>query len=137
MSEPPGQRLGGHLDFTSTYKKYLVQRKMPIGRHERILAIDGDYIHIMPSDNKAFFDSMKTSSFHVTSIVSCKQSSKSPASFKIVVWRDGGEKRYDFEAESARQASEIINSLRNLMKMYQAERKLAMPESGGRLGRKH
>ena len=46
MSEPPGQRLGGHLDFTSTYKKYLVQRKMPIGRHERILAIDGDYIHV-------------------------------------------------------------------------------------------
>jgi hypothetical protein len=60
----------------------------------------------MPSDNKAFFDSMKTSSFHVTSIVSCKQSSKSPASFKIVLWRDGGEKRYDFEAESARQACE-------------------------------
>jgi hypothetical protein len=51
MSEPPGQRLGGQLDFTSTYKKYLVQRKMPIGRHERILAIDGDYIHVGSSSS--------------------------------------------------------------------------------------
>lgn len=59
---------------------------------------------IMPTDNKAFFDSMKTSSFHVTSIVTCKQSSKSPTNFKIVVWRDDAEKRYDFEADNARQA---------------------------------
>lgn len=116
---------------------------MPIGRHERILAIDGDYIHvsfplslsspplasfndmsfavwfslcdqIMPTDNKAFFDSMKTSSFHVTSIISCKQSNKSPTNFKIVIWRDDAEKRYDFEAENPRQAAEIISALRAL-----------------------
>lgn len=30
----------------SGYRKYIVQRKMPIGRHERIFAIDGDYIHV-------------------------------------------------------------------------------------------
>jgi hypothetical protein len=58
----------------------------------------------MPTDNKAFFDSMKTSSFHVTSIVACKQSSKTPTNFKVVVWRDDAEKRYDFEADSPRQA---------------------------------
>ncbi len=100
---------------------------MPIGRHERILAIDGDYVHvsgalrdgtagpnlvatsqIMPSDNKAFFDSMKTSSFHVTSIISCKQSSKSPASFKFVVHREAGDKRYDFEADDAKTAGEFV-----------------------------
>lgn len=34
------------MDFESTYRKYKVQRKMPIGKHERILAIDGDYIHV-------------------------------------------------------------------------------------------
>jgi hypothetical protein len=81
----------------------------------------------MPTDNKAFFDSMKTSSFHVTSIVTCKQSSKSPTNFKIVVWRDDAEKRYDFEADNARQATsryisnascfhsaEIISALRAL-----------------------
>ena len=118
------RRVTPRADITSTYKKFIVQRKMPIGRHERILAIDGDYIHvsanpdrsgerkltifvflqIMPTDNKAFFDSMKTSSFHVTSIVACKQSSKTPTNFKVVVWRDDAEKRYDFEADSPRQA---------------------------------
>ena len=32
-----------------TLQKYVVQRKLPIGRHERILAIDGDYIHVSAS----------------------------------------------------------------------------------------
>jgi len=27
-------------------QKYIVQRKIAIGRHERVLAIDGDYIHV-------------------------------------------------------------------------------------------
>jgi hypothetical protein len=30
------------------------------GRTERVLAIDGDYLHIMPAENKSFFDSVKT-----------------------------------------------------------------------------
>ena len=32
----------------SDYKRYTVYRKMPmlVGRHERILAIDGAYIHV-------------------------------------------------------------------------------------------
>lgn len=106
---------------------------MPIGKHERILAIDGDYIHvrpdptpntractnaafpqIMPTDNKTFFDSMKTSSFHATSILSCKQSSKWPTSFKVVVVRDGAEKRYDFEAQSPKQAADVVAALKSL-----------------------
>lgn len=44
-SEQP-KGAAGQADFTSTYRKFLVQRKMPIGKHERILAIDGDYIHV-------------------------------------------------------------------------------------------
>ena len=62
----------------------------------------------MPSANKArgVFDSGKTVSYHIKSIVNCSQSAKSSASFKIIFRRDGGDKRYDFEAESARQASE-------------------------------
>ncbi|EIW71160.1 hypothetical protein TREMEDRAFT_27794, partial [Tremella mesenterica DSM 1558] len=48
QSEPaPLQKFGpGVADFTQTYKKYVVQRKIAIGRHERVLAIDGDYIHV-------------------------------------------------------------------------------------------
>ena len=43
------QKFGGLADFSQTYKKYTVQRKIAIGRHERVLAIDGDYIHVSPS----------------------------------------------------------------------------------------
>lgn len=59
------------------------------------------HIQIMPSTNKAraVFDSMKTTSYHIKSVVACTQSAKSSSSFKFVVMRDNGEKRYDFEAE--------------------------------------
>jgi hypothetical protein len=66
MSEPVNQKSARALDLT-TYKvsrhvcvreangnqKYVVQRKIAIGRHERILAIDGDYIHVscIPEQN--------------------------------------------------------------------------------------
>lgn len=45
-SEQSKPRYGSRMDFESTYRKYKVQRKMPIGKHDRILAIDGDYIHV-------------------------------------------------------------------------------------------
>jgi hypothetical protein len=82
----------------------------------------------MPSETKAFFDSMKTTSFHITSIASCKVTGR--VGFKINVWRETGQKRYEFEAESAKVAgespvaqhieeadgllAEIIASIRNL-----------------------
>ncbi len=69
---------------------------------------------IMPTDNKGFFDSMKTSSFHITSVDTCKQNSKHPTNFKMMVVRDAALKRYDFEAESGRQAGEIIATLQAL-----------------------
>ncbi|KAK4683978.1 target of rapamycin complex 2 subunit MAPKAP1/AVO1, partial [Tremellales sp. Uapishka_1] len=123
----PHQKLGmGTSDFSQTYKKYTVQRKIAIGRHERVLAIDGDYIHIMPSETKAFFDSMKTTSFHITLIASCKLTGRG-GGFKINVWRDGHQKRYEFEAVNGKQAAEIISSIRNLMKMYQSERNSLLP----------
>jgi hypothetical protein len=62
----------------------------------------------MPTTNKgakAVFDSGKTSSYHIDSVVSCQQSGKSSSAFRMVVLRDGGNKRYEFEAESAKLAS--------------------------------
>jgi hypothetical protein len=46
----------------SQYKKYTVSRKMPMFVSKRlyILAIDGDYIHLMPPEHKGMFDSVKT-----------------------------------------------------------------------------
>ncbi|RSH92261.1 hypothetical protein EHS25_008676 [Saitozyma podzolica] len=130
QSEPvPAQRFGpGLADFAQTYKKYTVQRKIAIGRHERVLAIDGDYIHIMPSESRAFFDSMKTTSFHITLVASCKLSGRA-GGFKINVWRETGQKRYEFEAENGKQAAEIVSTIRQLMKSYQAERTSMLPPS--------
>lgn len=68
---------------------------------------------IMPSENRAFFDSMKTTSFHITLVASCKLSGRS-GGFKIYVWRDGNRKRYEFEAENGKQAAEIIGSIKQL-----------------------
>lgn len=66
---------------------------------------------IMPSANKAkaVFDSGKTLSFHVKSVVVCQQSQKTSTLFKIVVQRDSDSrnKRYDFEADTAKLAGKV------------------------------
>lgn len=53
----------------SQYKKYNVSRKMPmfVSKRVYVLAIDGDYIHLMPPENKGMWDSVKTVSL-VTSL---------------------------------------------------------------------
>ncbi|RKO94474.1 stress-activated map kinase interacting protein 1-domain-containing protein [Blyttiomyces helicus] len=46
--------------YSSMFKQYKVSHKHLMGRHERLLTIDGDHIHVMPAENKNFFDIMKT-----------------------------------------------------------------------------
>ncbi|KAG8886974.1 hypothetical protein FRB99_004336 [Tulasnella sp. 403] len=104
---------------------------MLVGRHERALAIDGDYIHIMPAANRGLLDSVKTSSYHIKSVVYCKQSKKTPmTSVKLIVWRDGGNKTYDFEAEDSKKAAEIVSSIKNLQKTYSLERSGTVKQVG-------
>ncbi len=63
-------------------------------------------LKIMPSNRaKAVFDTAKTSSYHINSIAHCKQSTKMTSVFKLVLSGRGGNKRYDFEAESPKHAS--------------------------------
>ncbi|KAI0000629.1 stress-activated map kinase interacting protein 1-domain-containing protein [Russula compacta] len=119
MSDVPDLDYNTSQDFTAAYKKYTVYRKMPmiVGKHERTLAIDGSYIHIMPTANKAakaVFDNGKTSSYHIDSVVSCQSGKSSSSAFRIVVHRDGGNKRYEFEAESAKLANEIVQTIKGL-----------------------
>lgn len=107
------------FDYTNAYKKYTVYRKVPmlVTRSARLLAIDGVYIHIMPMSNKAkhVFDSGKTSSYHLKSVVACQQSSKDSSTFKLVVHSNAErDKRYDFEAESPKLAYEIVQTIRAL-----------------------
>lgn len=120
----PGRGFSSSMDYREAYKKYTVHRKIPmlVGRHERIIAIDGDYVHIMPSNNRAFLDTMKTSSYHIKTVMGCKKTKKAPNSIKLVVRRDGGSKRYDFEAEDEKQAGEIVETIKNLQKQYMQDR---------------
>ncbi|KAG6845862.1 hypothetical protein H0H87_002553 [Tephrocybe sp. NHM501043] len=110
MSDTPEVQYSSSLgDYTGGYKRYNIFRKAPmlLARQERYLAIDGAYIHIMPSANKAMkvvFDSGKTSSYHIKSIADCQQSTKASSAFKLVLNRGGANKRYDFEAESPKLA---------------------------------
>jgi SAPK-interacting protein 1 (Sin1), Pleckstrin-homology len=75
---------------------------MSLGRHERVLSIDGDYIHIMPSDKAKAAG--RTASYHISHVSECKQNKRVPSTFKLIVWKDKDAKRYDFEAENSRQA---------------------------------
>jgi hypothetical protein len=89
-------------------------------------------VQVMPSESRTFFDSTKTTSFHISLVASCKLTGRA-GGFKINVWRDTGQKRYEFDAENGKQAggwacqnmadhiAEIIASIRALMKQYQTE----------------
>jgi target of rapamycin complex 2 subunit MAPKAP1 len=73
---------------SSGYQRFIVWRKQPMtfmGRHERVLVIDGDNVLIMPSENaKSIFDqSAKTTSIHMSTIMGCKVIRKSPKNFKV------------------------------------------------------
>lgn len=130
-------------DDAPLVQKYTVQRKAPIGRHERVLAIDGDYIHIvrcrpfarraktssaesiafqMPSEARThgFPSSMRTSSYHISAILDVKQSRKTPSSFKLVVAKDAGslQKRYDFEGENGQVVAEIVGIIKDLCVLF-------------------
>jgi hypothetical protein len=63
----------------------------------------------MPTTNKAraVFENARTMSYHIRDIKGVQQSAKSSSTFKLFVLRgEGGVKRYEFEAESSKLASE-------------------------------
>lgn len=113
------------------YLKFTVWRKASMSfmsRHERILAIDGEYVHIMPSDQKTLLNAFesqaqaKTRSIHISTIIGTKTYRKAPSSFKILVWRAQREqKRYDFEAMSEKEAAEVVEALRKATQAYRMD----------------
>nr|GAT49474.1 predicted protein [Mycena chlorophos] len=129
------------IDYNNVYKQYTIYRKMPmlVAKQERTLAFDGMYIHILPTANKAtkaVFDSGKHLSYHIRSIADCQQSTKSSALFKLVLGRSGSsaKKRYDYEAESPKHASEIVAqiwSLKNSADNRVGSRSLRRSRHGG------
>ncbi|KAM0436144.1 hypothetical protein ACHAPT_003036 [Fusarium lateritium] len=107
----------------ASYKKYTVWRKQPmriVGMSERILVIDGEYIHIMPaSGGKALHDGGgKTTTVHFSNVVGCKVHRKHPSNVKLVVYKATESKRYDFEARSTLEAAEIVEELKKGISPY-------------------
>jgi hypothetical protein len=75
---------------SANYRKYTVWRKQPmrfVGMNERVLAIDGEYLHIMPaSTGKTMFEGQgKTTTVHFSNVVGCKVTRRHPTNFKVCV----------------------------------------------------
>ncbi|KAM3560943.1 hypothetical protein ARSEF4850_003431 [Beauveria asiatica] len=104
---------------------YTVWRKQPMRLvlSERLLMIDGEYIHIKPaSGGKALHDSTsKTTTVHFSNVIGCKVARKHPTNFKLVVYRATETKRYDFEARNADEAAEIVSELKKGIAPYNPE----------------
>ena len=89
-----------------------------LGRHEKVLTLDGDWLRMIPTDAKTLIEIPKTSSFPVSSIVVCKQNRKQPNQFKIIRLKGNGERRrYDIEAVNENEASEIVRRIKALIKV--------------------
>ncbi|TVY13448.1 Target of rapamycin complex 2 subunit sin1 [Lachnellula arida] len=107
----------------SNYRKYTVWRKQPmrfVGMNERVIAIDGEYLHIMPSSTgKTMFEGQgKTTTVHFSNVVGCKVTRRHPTNFKVVVYKATETKRYDFEAKSADEAAEIVFEIKKGISPY-------------------
>ena len=112
---------------TSTYRRYAVTRKQPMSfssSSSRILALDGEYMHIMPGENaggtKTLFEAPpKTTTVHFSSVVGSKVSRRHPRMFRVVVFKERETKRYDFEAVSQSEAMEIVREIKKGVERFQ------------------
>ena len=138
VSTPKKNKKGSHLQrpevisslstFSSANsKRYVVSRKQPMSFNSsssRILAIENDYIHVMPCENtggtKALFDSTpKTVTAHFSSIVGSQVSRRHPRNFRVMIYRERETKRYDFEAANENEAHEIVGEIQAGMEKQQ------------------
>ena len=114
--------------FSGAYHKYKVWRRQQmslINKHERTLALDGDYIYIVPPEGKMHWhENVKTKSFHISQVVLVKRSKKVPVYFKLYVHRGQDDiKRYYFEAVSPQECIEIVSRIHNLLTAYKMNHK--------------
>ena len=108
------------ISSAGNFKKYNVTRKhltaFAQGIHKRILALDADYMHIMPVDtDKTLNSGTKTTSIPFADITNTKVSSRHPKVFRVIIRRASESKRYDFEAKDAGEAAEIVEEIKKVM----------------------
>ena len=114
--------------FSGAYHKYKVWRRQQmslISKHERTLALDGDYVYIVPPEGKMHWhENVKTKSFHISQVVLVKKSKRVPEYFKIYVARGPDViKRYYFEAVSEQECSEIVIRIQSQLSAYKMNHK--------------
>ncbi|CAK7235602.1 Component of a membrane-bound complex containing the Tor2p kinase [Sporothrix curviconia] len=109
----------------ANYKKYTVWRRQGLkimGSSERVLTIDGEYVHIMHAANTLAggggAGAGKITTVHFSNVVGCKVSLRHPTHFKLIVYKATESKRYDFEAKTADEAAEIVGELKKAMSPY-------------------
>jgi target of rapamycin complex 2 subunit MAPKAP1 len=108
------------ISSATNFKKYNVTRKhltaFAQGSHKKILALDADYMHIMPIDtDKTINSSNKTTSIPFADITNTKVSTRHPKVFRVIIRRANESKRYDFEVKDAAEAAEIVDEIKKVM----------------------
>jgi len=118
-SDVIGSTTGSRLN--ANFRRYAVIRKQPMSfapSHPRVIALDDEYLHIMPGEAVAgrekLFDTTqgKITSVHYSSVVGCKVNRKHPKTFRVVIFRERETKRYDFEAGSIKEADDIVEEIK-------------------------
>ena len=106
------------MSSASNYKRYNVIRKQLTSftqSSQKVLAFDGDFLHLMPGETGK--DSGKSTAIAFADVLRCKVSSKHAKLIRLVVRRATESKQYDLEARSAAEAQEIVDEVRKEMKL--------------------
>ncbi|KAF1830903.1 stress-activated map kinase-interacting protein-like protein [Decorospora gaudefroyi] len=108
---------------TNYYRRYAVLRKQPMSfasSTSRVLALDNEYIHIMPGESKTRVEGQgKTTTVHFSSVIGSKVSKKHPKMFRLIVFKETETKRYDFVAQTGDEAVEIVREIKRGVGRFQ------------------
>lgn len=114
--------------FSGAYHKYKVWRRQQMSlmnKHERALALDGEYIYIVPPEKHLHWhENVRTKSIHISQVVLVRKSKRVPEYFKLFVQREQQDiKRYYFEAVSPEECNEIVSRIQNSLTAYRMNHK--------------
>ncbi|KAJ3403176.1 hypothetical protein CcCBS67573_g07795 [Chytriomyces confervae] len=110
-------------EIACIYRQYSVTQKQLIGRNERIITLDGEYVHIMSvGDSKAIVNA--TATFHISAVVSCLLLKKQSRHLKFTVAKSPGSQgtaiatSFEFEAASEMQATDICMRIASMIQLH-------------------
>jgi hypothetical protein len=80
--------------------------KYLMGKQDRMLTIDGEYIHIDSVESKTFMKRGKAAvSYHISEVMFCKTSKKNNCNVKMAIQKlNDNNKMYEFEAPTSKVA---------------------------------